>query len=64
MRDTDPQQDVPTLGKKIEQPKMPEPHRHIGNGVWKKPDGTMETHRPLPPPVIDIYTFYGIRGLM
>jgi hypothetical protein len=48
--------EAPGLGKKIEQPKMPEQHKHVGNGVWKKPDGTMETHRPLPPP-------YGIPSL-
>jgi hypothetical protein len=50
MRDTDPKQDAPALGKKIEQPKMPEQHKHIGNGVWKKPDGSFETAIPVPPP--------------
>ncbi len=54
--------DAPALGKKIERPPMPEQHRHIGNGVWKKPDGTMETHiaPPPPPPRPTIYDFYGI----
>jgi hypothetical protein len=46
MRDTDQPQPTPTLGKKIETPPMPKPHKKIAEGVYQKPDGTFETRKP------------------
>lgn len=49
MRDTDPKQDAPALGKKIERPPMPEPHKKIKEGVWRDPQGKLYTNAEPPP---------------
>lgn len=46
MRDTDPKELTPTLGKKIEKPAMPEPHKKVADGVFKSPDGKLYTAKP------------------
>ncbi len=60
MRDTDPKQDTPGLGKKIEQPPMPERHKRVSEHVWQAPDGKLYTEDMTPPPVFDIYSYYGL----
>lgn len=43
------------LGKKIERPAMPEPHRKVADGIYKAPDGKMYTNIPEPPQAPTIY---------
>lgn len=53
---------MPGLGKKIEAPPMPAPYVKVREGIYRNPEGKLETQIPTPPPPPrpTIYDFYGV----